>query len=240
MSSAFEPYLQSSSAQAYFGCGMPGSCSAGCIFRRWRRVLAGLCTGAAASACYTESTLLLAARSAGGAAACRNPCGGPEAAGWHQLHHLHTFSLCKYTSTHLQTIQWQPSSSWSWSQCTGGTSDDAFENAMVFNICVTETPTVMQERLAAMFPQHAQPTASDGCTWMQWAFACVRSRAFQLGPGFFAFVPFMDMANHAVLGPIPPNILSCWRWLVVDAHMCTAYLANSYPCKALPTCLIRE
>ncbi|BDA41168.1 Protein PLASTID TRANSCRIPTIONALLY ACTIVE 14 [Coccomyxa sp. Obi] len=55
-----------------------------------------------------------------------------------------------------------------------------------------------QERLTAMLPQHAQPTSPSGCTWMQWAFACVRSRVFQLGPGFYAFVPFMDMANHAL------------------------------------------
>ncbi|CAL8466547.1 g6083 [Coccomyxa elongata] len=55
-----------------------------------------------------------------------------------------------------------------------------------------------QERLAAMLPQHAQPTGPCGCTWMQWAFACVRSRVFQLGPGFYALVPFLDMANHAL------------------------------------------
>jgi hypothetical protein len=32
---------------------------------------------------------------------------------------------------------------------------------------------------------------------MQWALACVRSRAFQLSPDCFAFVPFLDAANHA-------------------------------------------
>lgn len=38
---------------------------------------------------------------------------------------------------------------------------------------------------------------ADGPTWLEWAFACVRSRAFQLGPDCFAFVPFLDTANHA-------------------------------------------
>jgi len=38
---------------------------------------------------------------------------------------------------------------------------------------------------------------ADGPTWFEWAFACVRSRAFQLSTECFAFVPFLDAANHA-------------------------------------------
>lgn len=34
-------------------------------------------------------------------------------------------------------------------------------------------------------------------TFFEWAFACVRSRAFRLGDQRFAYVPFMDVANHA-------------------------------------------
>jgi hypothetical protein len=32
---------------------------------------------------------------------------------------------------------------------------------------------------------------------MQWAFGCVRSRAFRLAADRRAFVPFLDVANHA-------------------------------------------
>lgn len=56
----------------------------------------------------------------------------------------------------------------------------------------------MQEQLAALFPGLAAPMeGSCGTTFMQWALACVRSRAFQLGKERFAFVPFLDIANHA-------------------------------------------
>lgn len=74
--------------------------------------------------------------------------------------------------------------------------------------------SVSQERLAAMLPQLAQPTGPGGCTWMQWAFACVRSRVFQLGPNCYALVPFLDMANHAVAPHHLPKLLrvmlECW------------------------------
>ncbi|KAK9916994.1 hypothetical protein WJX75_009612 [Coccomyxa subellipsoidea] len=55
-----------------------------------------------------------------------------------------------------------------------------------------------QERLAQLLPKHAQPVEPGACTWMQWAFACVRSRAFRLGPECHAIIPFVDMANHAL------------------------------------------
>lgn len=57
---------------------------------------------------------------------------------------------------------------------------------------------VAQERLAQLLPKHAQPVEPGACTWMQWAFACVRSRAFRLGPECHAIIPFVDMANHAL------------------------------------------
>ncbi|KAL4451460.1 hypothetical protein ABPG75_007122 [Micractinium tetrahymenae] len=57
-----------------------------------------------------------------------------------------------------------------------------------------------QERLAGLFPGLAAPMAESaagpGPSWLQWGFACVRSRAFQLGDQFFAFAPFLDVANH--------------------------------------------
>lgn len=48
-----------------------------------------------------------------------------------------------------------------------------------------------------MFPDFAEPMCDDGPTFMQWALACVRSRAFKVGNDAFAFVPFLDIANHA-------------------------------------------
>lgn len=55
-----------------------------------------------------------------------------------------------------------------------------------------------QERLKQLLPPLAEPVEEGACTWMQWAFACVRSRIFQLDASCFAFVPFLDMANHAL------------------------------------------
>lgn len=56
--------------------------------------------------------------------------------------------------------------------------------------------TVVQARLADLFPGLSDPIAKDQPTWMEWAFGCVRSRAFRLGRDRFAFVPFLDAANH--------------------------------------------
>ena len=56
----------------------------------------------------------------------------------------------------------------------------------------------LQDRLAGLFPGLATPMGNDSpTTYMQWGLACVRSRAFQLGKDRFAFVPFLDMANHS-------------------------------------------
>ena len=55
----------------------------------------------------------------------------------------------------------------------------------------------VQERLCGLFPGLASPMGPELPTFFEWAFACVRSRAFRLGEQRFAFVPFMDVANHA-------------------------------------------
>ena len=39
--------------------------------------------------------------------------------------------------------------------------------------------------------------SAGGPSWLEWGFGCVRSRAFRLGPDAFAFVPFLDAANHS-------------------------------------------
>ena len=55
----------------------------------------------------------------------------------------------------------------------------------------------LQARLRALFPGLAQEEGGAAPGWLRWAFACVRSRAFRLGPERYAFVPFLDAANHA-------------------------------------------
>ena len=56
-----------------------------------------------------------------------------------------------------------------------------------------------KDRLKNLFPGLAVPIdGEDGPTWMEYAFACVRSRAFSLGEDRFAFVPMLDAANHAI------------------------------------------
>lgn len=54
-----------------------------------------------------------------------------------------------------------------------------------------------QERLAAAFPDASETPSTGGPTPLQWGLACVRSRAFQLSATRFAYVPFLDLANHA-------------------------------------------
>jgi hypothetical protein len=50
-----------------------------------------------------------------------------------------------------------------------------------------------------MLPQgFMEPLAPDQPSYFQWAFACVRSRAFNYGPNLLGLVPFLDMANHDV------------------------------------------
>lgn len=42
----------------------------------------------------------------------------------------------------------------------------------------------------------AAAAATGGPSWLQWAFGCVRSRAFKLRDECFACVPYLDVANH--------------------------------------------
>ena len=56
---------------------------------------------------------------------------------------------------------------------------------------------VVQERLRNLFPGLAGEMGPEQPSFFEWAFACVRSRAFRLSKQRFAFVPFMDIANHS-------------------------------------------
>ncbi len=55
-----------------------------------------------------------------------------------------------------------------------------------------------KERLRGLFPGLGVPMEEGGPTWMEYAFGCVRSRAFSLGRDAFALVPILDAANHAI------------------------------------------
>lgn len=48
-----------------------------------------------------------------------------------------------------------------------------------------------------MLPELMEPLGPGLPSWLQWAFACVRSRAFKVGPEAFALVPLLDIANHS-------------------------------------------
>lgn len=54
-----------------------------------------------------------------------------------------------------------------------------------------------QARLTKLFPDLMEPVDTDLPSWLQWAFACARSRAVKVGEEAFAVVPFLDLANHA-------------------------------------------
>jgi len=62
---------------------------------------------------------------------------------------------------------------------------------------IVDGATKQQARLKRLFPALCDPVDLDSCSWLAWAFACVRSRSLRLGDDMFAFVPFLDMANHA-------------------------------------------
>jgi hypothetical protein len=50
----------------------------------------------------------------------------------------------------------------------------------------------------------AAPAAPGAPSWLQWGFACVRSRAFGVGGEAWASIPFLDMGEpHALLGGPP-------------------------------------
>lgn len=55
-----------------------------------------------------------------------------------------------------------------------------------------------QERLRTLLPpEYMNPIAPGLPSYLQWGFACVRSRALQLGQQAFGMVPFADIANHS-------------------------------------------
>lgn len=58
-----------------------------------------------------------------------------------------------------------------------------------------------KQRIRDLFPGLAVPLCDNGPTFFEWAFACVRSRSFQLGDDVFGFVPFLDVANHSLHHP---------------------------------------
>lgn len=47
--------------------------------------------------------------------------------------------------------------------------------------CVTALAVsdTLQERLKTLFPDLMETESQDDCSWFQWAFACVRSRALK-------------------------------------------------------------
>lgn len=54
-----------------------------------------------------------------------------------------------------------------------------------------------KQRLKTIFPGFSTPMEEPNApTYIEWAAACVRSRALQVGPQAFALVPFVDVANH--------------------------------------------
>lgn len=55
-----------------------------------------------------------------------------------------------------------------------------------------------KQRLKSLFPGLGVEMEEDGPTWMEYAFGCVRSRAFKLGDDAYGFVPILDAANHAM------------------------------------------
>ncbi|WPT13843.1 Protein PLASTID TRANSCRIPTIONALLY ACTIVE 14 [Picochlorum sp. SENEW3] len=59
-----------------------------------------------------------------------------------------------------------------------------------------------KKRLKSLFPGLGVEMEEDGPTWMEYAFGCVRSRAFKLGDESYGFVPILDAANHAM----EPNV----------------------------------
>ncbi|KAI3436404.1 hypothetical protein D9Q98_005821 [Chlorella vulgaris] len=61
---------------------------------------------------------------------------------------------------------------------------------------LVEGAAAQQERLSTLFPGLSGSMCEGGPSWLQWAFGCVRSRAFKLRDECFACVPYLDVANH--------------------------------------------
>eukprot|EP01025_Chloroclados_australasicus_P031404 TRINITY_DN31767_c2_g1_i3.p1 TRINITY_DN31767_c2_g1~~TRINITY_DN31767_c2_g1_i3.p1 ORF type:complete len:361 (-),score=56.38 TRINITY_DN31767_c2_g1_i3:573-1655(-) len=66
---------------------------------------------------------------------------------------------------------------------------------------VKEGAILQQKRLRDILHYEALTTQrqADGDlpSLFEWAFACVRSRAFKLKDDYYAYIPFLDMANHS-------------------------------------------
>lgn len=63
---------------------------------------------------------------------------------------------------------------------------------------IIQAAQAQQERLRSLLPPEYMSPIEDGLpSYLQWGFACVRSRAFRLGAQAFGCVPFLDFANHA-------------------------------------------
>eukprot|EP00798_Chlamydomonas_sp_ICE-L_P009043 gene9043-16166_t len=74
---------------------------------------------------------------------------------------------------------------------------------------ICSAAVAQQARLEALFPDFAVPVAPGLPTWFQWAFACVRSRAFN------AAVAQQDslaavLPDFAV--PVAPGLPTCFQW----------------------------
>jgi len=79
---------------------------------------------------------------------------------------------------------------------------------------IIEAAVAQKQRLRELFPglavsmlddtdtdnsdNNSSSTKNTSPTFLEWTLACVRSRAFKLNNGSFSFVPFLDIANHAV------------------------------------------
>lgn len=63
---------------------------------------------------------------------------------------------------------------------------------------IIEAARQQKKRLADLFPGVSVPLCENGPTYLEWAFACVRSRAFRLGQDIFACIPFLDAVNHNI------------------------------------------
>ena len=66
---------------------------------------------------------------------------------------------------------------------------------------IAQGAIAQKQRLKTLFPGLAVDMCDEGPTFLEWAMACVRSRAFKLEEDFFSFVPFLDLANHSTRSP---------------------------------------
>lgn len=75
---------------------------------------------------------------------------------------------------------------------------------------IIEAAVAQKQRLRQLFPglavsmlddddaENSSSTRNKSPTFLEWTLACVRSRAFKLNNDSFSFIPFLDIANHAI------------------------------------------